>query len=127
MAKRRRNHIKRLTEIFVIFYSRTDKSWIAHGLRTDQFGTGDCILHALIDGMKAVDQTIAYAKKHPDISILRRAPNRIYQIAQQAENLPKEVYEIAHKRLYGKWPESLPAEFPAKQNICFKYREEICV
>lgn len=116
-------------DTFAIYFSKTDKCWIAHSLRTDQFGTGDCVLNAFVDGMKAVDQVIELAGKHKDIDILHEAPKEIKEIAKHAMHLPDEISEIAHKKLYGKWPKELPVEFKPKLSISFtrRIREEACV
>jgi hypothetical protein len=90
-------------DTFAIYYSREDKYWVAHSLRTDQFGTGDCVVDALVDGLKAVDQILALARKKPNIQIFCEAPEAVQEIAKNARKLPDEIFQIAHKRLYGKW------------------------
>ena len=109
-------------DTFAIYFSKTDKCWIAHSLRTDQFGTGDCVLNAFVDGMKAVDQVVELAKKQPDIQVLHEAPEEVQQIAKNAMPLPKEISEIAHKQLYGTWPKELPVEFKPKLSLSFTRR-----
>lgn len=111
---------QRFRDTFVIFHSTEDQCWIAHSLRTDQFGTGECVVDALVDGMKAVDQVVALAKKKPDIQVLSDAPEQIQQIAKKAQPLPKEIYEIAHKKLYGDWPEYVRIQFDVEPSISFK-------
>ncbi len=119
MAKKPKNKKKNFWDIFAIYFSKSDKCWIAHSLRTDQFGTGDCVLNAFIDGMKAVDQVVELAKKHPDIEVFHDAPEKIQQIAKDAIPLPKEILEIAHKKLYGKWPKELQVEFKSEHSVSF--------
>ena len=107
-------------DTYVIYFSRDDKCWIAHSLRTDEFGTGDSIITALADGMKAVDQCIELVKQNPKIELFAEAPQEIQAMARRAQNLPKEMYEIAHKKLYGKWPEDLTPAFKPNKNSIFK-------
>lgn len=109
-------------DTFAIYFSKTDKCWIAHSLRTDQFGTGDCVLNAFVDGMKAVDQVIELAGKHKGIEILHEAPEEIQLIAKNAMHLPDEIFDIAHKKLYGEWPKELLVEFKPKSSISFTRR-----
>jgi len=127
MAKKSKNNKKKFWDIYAIYYSKSDKCWIAHSLRTDQFGTGDCVVDAFVDGMKAVDQIIELAKKHPDIEVLRDAPEEIRQIARNAMRLPDEIYEIAHKKLYGEWPKELPFDLKPELSKTFtrKILEEV--
>lgn len=110
---------QRVTDVFAIYYSKKDKCWIAHSLRTDQFGTGDSLVDALVDGMKAVDQVVALAKKQPKVKLFCDAPAEIQQIAKNAKRLPYEVYEIAYKKLYGNWPKDLEVEF--KPHECHSF------
>jgi hypothetical protein len=59
---------KNFSEEFVIYYSREDKAWIAHGLNTDQLGVGADPIAALRDGIKAVSQVISLCKRDPTAS-----------------------------------------------------------
>lgn len=52
---------ERLRDTCVIYYSREDKCWVAHSVRTDQIGMGDCVVHALADLMRAVEQVLRIA------------------------------------------------------------------
>ena len=119
---------QRFWDVFAIYYSKDDNCWIAHSIRTDQFGTGDCIVDALVDGMKAVDQVVALAQRKPNVKIFCDAPAKIQQIARKAKRLPDEVFEIAHKKLYGEWPKDLEVEFKPQEFHCFsskRFCEEI--
>lgn len=129
MAQKPKNNTRKFWDIYAIYFSKSDKCWIAHSLRTDQFGTGDCVVDAFVDGMKAVDQVIELAKKQPDIQVLRDAPEEIQQIAKNAMRLPDEIFEIAHKKLYGEWPEELPFDLNPKPSVSFtrKILEEVGV
>ena len=98
----------------VIYESTADKCWIAHSLRTDQIGTGDCVLDALVDLMRAIHALLEIATKEDDIEILREAPAEIQRKAQDAQPLPEEIYEIAHKMVTGAWPSGIEAGFTAQ-------------
>jgi len=97
-------------------------------VRTDQFGTGTCIVDALVDGMEAVDQVVELAQTRKGIEVFRNAPDEIIQRIKGAERLPDEIYEIAHKKLYGEWPEYIRPDFDIPPSHCFtrKVLEEAC-
>lgn len=129
MAKKpTKRKTRKFIDTFAIYYSDEDQRWIAHSLRTDQFGTGDCVVDALADGMKAVDQVVALAEKQPNIQIFCDAPEEIHQIAKTAKRLPDELFEIAHKKLYGEWPDYLKIEVDVQPSFSFtrKIREVVC-
>ena len=70
--------------------------------------------------MKAVDQVVALAKRKKGIQVFSDAPDEIQQIAKRAEKLPDEIYEIAHKKLYGDWPEYVKIQFDVEPSISFR-------
>ena len=92
----------------VIYYETHDKCWVAHSLRTDQIGAGDCVVDALTALLRAVDFVLKDAAQDHTLAVFREAPKDIQDIANSAETLPREVFEIAHKMVRGKWPQSLP-------------------
>jgi hypothetical protein len=102
-------------ETCVIYASSEDDCWVAHGLRTDQIGTGNCVVDALADFMKAMDQVLKAASEGKNITVLRAAPPEIKAMAKRARPLPREIYEIAHKKLYGRWPRDFCVASPGKQ------------
>ena len=104
----------------VIYYSRDDHCWIAHGLHTDQVGTGDCVLHALADLMTALQQVAELAAEDPSITMLREAPRSVQRQAETAKPLPRELYEIAHKMVHGEWPDSIEVRIAPKRRQRFK-------
>ena len=108
---------RRLRETCVIYQSPEDDCWVAHGLRTDQIGTGGCIVDALADFLKALDQVLKVASQGKNISVLRAAPPEIRAMAKTARPLPREVYEIAHKKLYGRWPSEFCVGAPPEQTF----------
>ena len=91
----------------VIFASRQDECWIAHSLRMDQIGTGQSVLEALEDLLRAIEQVRAEARADKSIEIFREAPARIQRMAESATPLPKELFEVAHKRVHGNWPKEI--------------------
>jgi len=98
---------ERLRDTCVIYYSREDKCWVAHSVRTDQIGMDDCVVHALADLMRAVEQVLRIAGEDRTIAVLRDAPAKIRKLAESARPLPQEISEIAHKMVHGDWPDDL--------------------
>ena len=119
---------KRLQEDCVLYYSTEDHCWIAHGLTTDQVGTGDCLVDALADFIKAFDQIVALAKREGDIDILRNAPPATQLQQASAQSLPREFYEIAHKKARGTWPDENKIEInaPLEQRYRYTFRMPVC-
>jgi hypothetical protein len=105
-----RKRIREFRETFVIYESVEDGRWIAHGLRTDQMGYGECVVDALVEYMRAIDQVMRVAAEEKDVKILRDAPPEVRARSKTAQPLPKEIYEIAHKRVRGTWPRELAVE-----------------
>lgn len=89
---------------FVIYYSKEDESWIAHSLRTDQMGLGDCVVDALADLMLGLHNLHQLAKTQKDIQIAFEAPDEIKKIARQAKHLDDCILEIAFKKFCKTWP-----------------------
>jgi len=100
----------------VIYFSKTDECWIAHSLRTDQIGTGNCIINALADSLLAVSQVAIAAKEDSTLTLFREAPRAILNKAKTAEELPREMYEIAHKMAHGSWPDEIEPAFHSKHH-----------
>jgi hypothetical protein len=116
-----RKHVRSINEMFVIYESPEDKCWIAHGLQTDQMGYGDCVLDALVDYLRAIDQVLRAAAEEKDVQLLRSAPPEVQARLKTARPLPKEIYEIAHKRVRGQWPKDLNVEAtPKSDDTIFK-------
>ncbi|MGB2823246.1 MAG: hypothetical protein WBF17_19840 [Phycisphaerae bacterium] len=120
MSKRLRG--KKAHDACVIYYSRGDGCWIAHGLHTDQIGTGDCVVHALADLMIALQELADLAAEDPSIAMLREAPPAIQRKARSAQPLPRELYEIAHKMVHGQWPDIEVKIAPKRQQ---RFRAEL--
>src|SRR5665213_453784 len=109
-----------LTEPAVLYHSEEDACWIAHGLRTDQIGTGDRLVTALADLMRAVRALCEMAEKDESIAYLRPAPPEIFERFRNAKPLPKELSEISHKMAFGEWPSYLLADIrPEDENGSF--------
>lgn len=111
---------KTLTDTCVVYFSKADGCWVGHSLRTDQVGTGDCVLEALADLLKAVKGLLELKAEDPDIEVLRRAPDKIRRMAEKAEPLPRELYEIAHKMVQGDWPGDIPVDVTPPHRRSFK-------
>jgi len=109
MGKNRAN----IQEKILIYYSHSDKCWIAHSLSTDQIGVGDCIVEALMSLIKAVCFVVEDGFKDNTLKILRDAPKDIQQKISKAEKLPQEVYDIAFKMVHGEWPQDIEPDFRA--------------
>lgn len=109
------------TDEFVIYYSVSDKCWIAHSLRTDQIGTGISILPSLVDLLLALDTLAGFAGDNSAINLFRNAPSEVKKKAKAGQNLPHELYEIAYKKAFGKWPEDFKIMCHSScDNDCFK-------
>jgi len=106
----------------VIYYSRKDKCWVAHSLDLDQIGTGDCVLDALVGLLRAVDHVYHYAQKDPSLCVYRDAPDSVWDMFKTAQQLPGEIFEIAHKIVHHTWPEDIHADFDTKKNQKFKHQ-----
>jgi hypothetical protein len=98
---------KALRDTIVIYFSHEDNCWVGHSLKTDQIGTGESVLTALTDAIRAVDTVHQIAHDDPSVAFLRDAPTEIQEMAKTAPLLPKELYEIAHRRVRGTWPDEL--------------------
>lgn len=113
------NHRLELREAAVVYWSKPDRRWIAHGLRTDQIGAGESPIRALADLMLALDQVVAEAARQ-NISALRPAPPAIRRLASRGKALPVEVYRIAERIARGDWPADLVVDFePIRRTTTF--------
>ena len=81
----------------IIYHSVEDGCWIAHSLRTDQIGTGEDMIQAFADLIRGIDGLLEIAGEDETIAYLREAPEEIQGLAEKSGQLPKEMYEIAHK------------------------------
>jgi hypothetical protein len=95
MAKKTKT---RPEDYLVIYHSQEDDCWIAHSLRTDQIGTGDSILSALTDALRAVEQVWNLSQEDPSVAFLREAPPEIQQMEKTAKRLPREIYALRDNR-----------------------------
>jgi hypothetical protein len=128
MAKSaRKNHIRRIMETCIIYESRKDKCWIAHSLRTDQIGTGNDVIEALADLLLAVDQLLELAEEESNIEVFRSAPSSIQNKVRTATHLPKEIYDIAHRKARGDWPLEIDVSLPKHGRFITELSEPICV
>ena len=107
---RKMKKIPDFSDTLIIYFSKEDECWIAHSLRTDQIGTGERIVDALTDAIKAVHAVCKAAAEDETIAYLREAPEDVQTRAKNATQLPIEIYEIAHKKATGEWPEEVNVE-----------------
>jgi len=94
-----------LTESVVIYHAPQEGGWIAHGLSSDQVGIADSPVGALAQQLRLVDRLLEEAHEDPTLQYLREAPKQIQELAMRSKRLPRELYEIAHRRARGCWPE----------------------
>jgi hypothetical protein len=120
MCNGKRQSVSPFPDQCVIYYAPEDKCWVAHSVRTDQIGTGDCIVDALASLLRAVDFVVEDAVQDHTLAVLREAPKEIQDMLNTAKLLPKEAFEIAHKMARGKWPQDFPANFTPKQDHLYK-------
>jgi hypothetical protein len=106
----------------VIYFSEDDNCWVAHGLRTDQIGTGESIVDALADVLKAVQAVYEEALNDGSLAVHRDAPKEIQEMFETAKDLPGEIFEVAYKMAHGKWPEDWnpPEQKEPKNAASFK-------
>jgi len=113
VAQRKTN----LAESIVIYSSKEDACWIAHSLKTDQIGTGDRIVDALADVLKAIHLIQDEARKDSSLAVYRRAPKDILAKAKKAKRLPNDIFEVAHKMVHGDWPADWNPPEPKRENV----------
>lgn len=112
MATRRELvNIPPFEDMAVLYHSADDNCWIAHSLRTDQIGTGGDMGEALEELIRGIDQLLAIADSDATVAYLREAPTAIQDLAKHSKKLPAEIYEVAHKRARGCWPEDIQPAF----------------
>ncbi len=102
----------------IVYWSYLDRLWIAHSLDMDKTGSGERVVDALANLIRASLDVITEAKKDHSLHIFRDAPPQILRLAEEsvaANILPFEVIEIAYKMARGRWPENFVLDvFPNK-------------
>ena len=98
---------KEIHDSAVIYYEQDEGMYVAHGVRTDQIGTGKSITLALADLIRAVDQVARLVEREPHLDLYRDAPDEIRQAAKHAPKLPDEMFEVAYKIAHDEWPEDM--------------------
>ena len=121
------NHVKQLMETCVIYQSTKDNCWIAHSLRTDQIGTGNDVVEALTDLLIAIDELLELAEEESNIEVFRAAPSEIQNKVKTAKRLPKEIYEIAHRKARGDWPLDIDITVPKRGRFVIEFTEPLNV
>jgi hypothetical protein len=72
------------SDVCLVYWSQADKRYVAHSMRTDQIGTGDCIVHAMADLLHAVKDLLELAEQDASIQVLKPAPADRAQVLQQS-------------------------------------------
>src|SRR5438876_4446658 len=103
----------------LIYFSEEDDSWIAHSLRTDQIGLGDDVVTALSNLIRAIDSLIELCKEDRTLALFRDAPADVKKRARAAKPLRRELYEIAHLKARGKWPDDQPLKVEPEEDEAF--------
>jgi len=111
--------IPHFADAAVIYHSKEDGCWIAHSLKTDQIGTGDQVIDALADLIRGVRALLKLAMKDPTIAYLREAPQNIKDLARKSKKLPGEIFEVAYRRVTGKWPQDWNVPSPKDEADVF--------
>ena len=118
MAKKKRIDFQ---DEIVVYHSKVDGCWIAHSLRTDQVGPGESVVDALTELMRALRATLAAAEADETLAYLREAPPEVQAIARGSTPMPEELFEIAHKKVHGTWPEELSFDAtPRNERMSFR-------
>lgn len=95
------------TDTIFLYWSDDDDAYVGHSLSTDQVGVGDRLVDALAETIRMIEHARAMHREDPEIELFCSAPVEVVELAKQSKELPKEIYEIAHKMVHGKWPEYL--------------------
>jgi hypothetical protein len=119
------HEIEHFEDSALIYHSQENGCWIAHSLRTDQVGTGIDMGHALADLIRGVDGLLELAREDETMAYLREAPADIRARAAASKNLPREIYEVAHKIARGDWPKDIDPAFTA-QNDDEEFVSKVC-
>ena len=104
----------------IMYFSKVDNTWIAHSLHTDQIGTGNNLLDALIDIMIGLNDLIALKNKDKSILLFREAPEKIQKLDQKAKHLPEEISRIAFRKIHGDWPKGLKFSVDSIKKHCLR-------
>ncbi len=107
----------------VIYYSRADHAWIAHSLRTDQLGYGECVVDALVDLLIGTRNLLALKRKDPDIELFHSPPPKIKRYVKNASPLPPVLWEIALGRFLKKIPYRIHVDVPKSDRLTVQFPE----
>ena len=109
----------------VIYWSKTDKCWIAHSLYTDQVGTGARVMNALADLIQAIKSIGEVAKEDSSVAYFRRAPGKILRMAETAKPLPGECFEVAYRMVHDDWPETVAVDVDPDRKARPRYKANL--
>ena len=110
---------KPFVDTCLVYYEPADNVWIAHSLKTDQIGVGDCVVDALVDLMAGTRNLLNLAKKDKSIAIFRKAPAKIANRAKKAKPLPDVIFQIALERFTNSLPKGYRIEVEAPTKGAF--------
>lgn len=108
----------------VIYFSKDSGLWVAHGVTTDQLGTGDSVLDACVSYLRNIKTLLNARKQDDSIAVHRNAPNRIQVMQEVAIPVPKEITDIATKIVNGKWPHELTCDITSPDSSVYGFELE---
>jgi hypothetical protein len=79
---------RRKKDGILVYYSHQDRAWLAHSLRTDQIGCGDCILSAIESLLRGIKTIMEMSKADRSIEVWHEAPPAIQAKVKNAKPLP---------------------------------------
>ena len=107
----------------LIYYSEQDKSWVAHSLKTDQLGYGDCVVNAIVDLLVGTQNLLELQRKDPDVEVLCPAPAEIVKLGKKASPLPEVLWEVALDRFLKKLPYEIYVDIPQDSQFTYQFQE----
>jgi hypothetical protein len=107
----------------LIYHSDEDRAWIAHSLKTDQLGFGDCVVNALVDLLIGTKNLLKLKKKDPEIEIFHQASPEIIAESEKAKPLPSVLWEVALERFHKKLPYQVYTDIPQNEQFTCSFEE----
>ena len=107
----------RIKDQILIYWSTDDDAFVAHGINTDQMGMGPRVVDALAGAIQAIACLGEESVRDPNVTIYSPAPAEVRELFEQADELPKEIFEIAHKMAIGEWPDYLTVDLSKDESI----------
>jgi hypothetical protein len=121
-------NIRPFDDIAVIYFSKEDGAWVAHSLKTDQVGIADSQVNALAQLIRLVHALCDEAESDPTVRVFEDAPAEVHAMAKKSKKLPGEIFEVAHRKAMGRWPEEWTVESDTDNQTSFvaEVRESAC-